>query len=277
MDWNKTVKVAAVLWMALLPSWGEASSGGPPLPAQDWGFQGMFGQFDQASLKRGAKIAVDVCLGCHSIKYIKFDQLHEIGLSEVEIKALAESQGKTKKDKLLSAMEPGPAKEAFGIIPPDLSLMTKARKGFEDYVHGIITGYLTDEETSLVTKAMAAGPKLSETAVAEITSALHLDPHHPEKVPEIAARIVKGDNFNKYFPGYFLSMPKPLNAGQVKFEDGSDSSLNQMSKDVTTFLAWAAEPTQMERKSVGVKVILYLLILTVMLYALKRRIWAKVH
>lgn len=279
MDWNHTIKVAAVC-LALLPGWspgtGQASSGAAPLPEQSWSFDGIFGRFDQGALKRGSKVVLEACLGCHSVKLIKFDQLRVIGFSEVEVKALAEAAGKTKKDKILSGMEPDAAKEAFGVVPPDLSLMTKARKGYENYLYGMLTGYLSDEESALVDKAMADG-KLSPEEVGQIAAALHLDPHRPEKVTEVATRIRKGDSFNKYFPGNFLAMPKPLNAGQVSYADGTKNSLEQLSRDAVTFLAWASEPTQTERKSVGLVVMIYLLIFTVMLYAVKRRVWAKVH
>ncbi|MBF0284048.1 MAG: hypothetical protein HQL51_06270 [Magnetococcales bacterium] len=257
-----------------LPPASALASGGVAPPKQDWTFSGVFGRFDEASLKRGAQVAVEVCMSCHSIKYIKFDHLRSFGFSEAEVKAMAESQGKTKKDKMISGMDPQAAKDSFGTIPPDLSLMTKARKGYEDYTYGILTGYLNDKEKEMVEKIFADGNVL-DPEIKEAAEALHLG-HDLEKAKKSLERIHRGDNFNKYFPGNFLAMPQPISAGQVTFADGKESSLEQMAKDVTSFLAWAAEPTAMERKSAGVKVIAYLVLLTIMLYAVKRRVWSRI-
>ncbi|MBF0155277.1 MAG: hypothetical protein HQL64_16180 [Magnetococcales bacterium] len=276
MDLIAFLRTAALAAVLVLPLSARASSGGPPLPQQNWGFLGIFGQFDNAALKRGATVAVQVCMACHSIKYIKFDQLKQIGFSDPEVIALAESQSHTKKDRMLSAMDPTSAKDSFGVVPPDLSLMTKARKGYEDYTYGILTGYLSDADRQLVDRVMA-DKALDEKELLEVASALGVDAHHPEKVKEVLQKIQEGGNFNKYFPGNFLAMPQPLSDGAVSYADGVENSLKQMSHDVTAFLAWAAEPTLMERKSLGVKVMLYLFVLTIMFYAVKRRIWAKIE
>lgn len=276
MDFMKFLKTVALAAAVVLPQPALASSGGPALPTQSWSFHGIFGQFDQAALKRGARVAVEVCMACHSIKYIKFDSLKQLGFSEAEVIALAEGQSHNKKDRMTSPMDPVAAKDTFGVMPPDLSLITKARKGYEDYTHAVLTGYLTDADRALVQKVMEDGA-LSDGELKELSSALGVDAHQPEKVKEILTRIQANENFNKYFPGHFLAMPQPLNDGSVTYPDGVESSLKQMSQDVVTFLAWAAEPTLMERKALGLKVMLYLVILTVMFYAVKRRIWAKVH
>lgn len=266
----------AVLTVALLPQIGLASSGGPPLPHKTWPFKGVFGRFDPAAIKRGARVAVEVCMNCHSIKYIKFDSLRQFGFTETEVKNLAQGQGRNKKDKMISVMDPQSAKDAFGVEPPDLSLMTKARKGYEDYTYAILTGYANEAETAMVERVMKDG-ELAEQEILEVASTLHLDRRHPEAMKKALVRIGQGENFNKYFPGNFFAMPQPLMSGMVAYPDGTENSLKQMSHDVTTFLAWAAEPTMEERKSLGLKVILYLIFLTIMLYAVKRRIWAKVH
>lgn len=266
-------RTAAVV-MALLPGLA-AASGGAPLPKQEWGFKGIFGKFDNAALKRGAQVTIEVCMGCHSVKYIQFDHLRKIGFTETEVKALAESAGRNKKDKMLSAMDPQTAKESFGTQPPDLSLITKARKGYEDYTYGILTGYLGEKGSELVGQVME-DQQLLEPEIKRVAEALHLH-GDAKQVKGIIERISNGENFNAYFPGHFLAMPPPLSAGQVEFADGTEATLPQMAHDVTSFLAWAAEPTLMERKSVGIRVEIYLIILTIMLYTLKRRIWAKVH
>ncbi|MEO5376713.1 MAG: cytochrome c1 [Magnetococcus sp. DMHC-6] len=273
----KSIAGSIALLFTLLPlTVAQASSGAVAPPSEHWEFHGIFGRFDQAALKRGAQVATEVCLGCHSIKYIKFNQLHDIGFNEEQVIAMAESRGKTKQDRMVSALDDAAAKDAFGIIPPDLSLITKARKGYEDYIFGLLTGYLTEEDTNLVQQVMEDN-EISESEALELASAIHVDPHHMEKIKEVIARINNGDHFNKYFPGFFFAMPAPLADGSVEYSDGTETSKKQLAKDVTTFLAWAAEPTQTQRKSTGLNVILYLVIFTALLYAMKRRIWAKIH
>ncbi|MBF0213738.1 MAG: hypothetical protein HQM00_09275 [Magnetococcales bacterium] len=276
MDFLKFLKAVALAAAVVLPQSALASSDGPVLPKQDWKFVGIFGQFDQAALKRGARVAVEVCMACHSIKYIKFDALKKLGFTEAEVIALAEAQSRNKKDAMLSPMDATSAKDSFGVVPPDLSLMTKARKGYEDYLYAILNGYASDADRALVQKVMEDG-SLSEQELLEVSSALGLNAHNPERVKEVLVRIQANENFNKYFPGNFFAMPQPLSDGSVTYPDGVENSLKQMSHDVTTFLAWAAEPTLMERKALGVKVMLYLMVLTVMFYAVKRRVWAKIH
>lgn len=273
--------VALSVWvvlamLALLPRGALASGGNVPLPKQDWPFKGIFGKFDTRAIKRGAEVAVGICLACHSMKYIKFDQLRQFGFTEVEVKTLAESHGRTKMDNLISSMDPISAQEAFGVTPPDLSLMTKARKGYEDYSYGILTGYAKDTEMALAARVLEDGD-ISDAEALEVVSALHLDVHDLPQMKSILTRINAGETFNRYFPGYFFSMPQPLFDGAMTYADSTEATLAQMSHDVVTFMAWAAEPSLMERKSLGVKVILYLLLLTVMLYAVKRRVWAKLH
>jgi ubiquinol-cytochrome c reductase cytochrome c1 subunit len=254
----------------------HASAGGPVLPSESWEFHGIFGRFNQADLRRGAQVATEVCLSCHSIKYIKFEHLKQIGMTEAEVNALASTAGKSRKDYMTSAMDENAAKESFGTLPPDLSLMTKARKGYENYAYAILNGYLKPEERAVVDRAMEDG-KLSDTEVKEVAGVLHVDAKHPDKLLETVKRIQNNENFNKYFPGNFLAMPEPLTAGQVTYADGKEASVRQLSRDVVSFLAWAAEPTMEERKSTGMKVILYLVVLTAMLYAVKRRIWSRIH
>lgn len=265
----------AAMMLALLPQ-VTLASGGVALPQVEWSFSGPFGAFDKASLKRGAQVVTQVCMACHSVKYIKFDHLRQVGMGESEVIALADSQGKTKKDRMLSPMDANTAKDAFGVVPPDLSLMIKARKGYENYTYGILTGYLNQEESDLVNKVMA-DDKISDDEAKALASKLHLDAHHPDKMLETLKRIKAGDNFNKYFPGNFFAMPQPISDGAVTYSDGTTNNLDQLARDTVTFLAWASEPTQEERKSTGFSVILYLIILSAMLYAVKLRIWAKVH
>ncbi len=270
------IALIAVAMVAFLPQAALAAGGAVKPPKQEWGFKGAFGKFDKAAMKRGAQIAVEICMGCHSFKYIQFDSLMQFGFTEAEVVEMADSQGKTKKEKMVSAMDAVTAQESFGIVPPDLSLMTKARKGYEDYTYAMLTGYLNDSETEIVDRVME-DEEVSEAEALELAPILHADPTHPEKIKGILDRIANGDNFNRYFPGQFFAMPAPLADGAVEYADGTESSLKQMAHDVTSFMAWTAEPTLMQRKALGFKVLIFLFVFTVMLYATKRRIWAKVH
>ncbi len=125
-----------------------------------------------------------------------------------------------------------------GAVPPDLSLIVKARNGGADYVHGLLTGY--------------AEP--------------------PEDL-----EILEGQNYNLYFPNNVTAMAPPLFEDAVEYGDGTPATVEQMATDVATFLAWTAEPTMEERKSMGIGVMLFLLVFTGVLYAVKRKVWADLH
>ncbi len=132
-----------------------------------------------------------------------------------------------------------------GVAPPDLSLMVKARKGGEDYLYAILTGYT--------------------------------DPPPPEELPKDSP-LRDAENYNPYFNTKTgIAMPQPLEDESVEYEDGTKPTLDQLSRDVTTFLAWVAEPKLEERKRLGLKVIIFLIVLTGILYAVKRRVWSKLH
>lgn len=264
------VAVAAVA-VAGSPSGARAAEGVTP-PAQDWSFAGLFGTFDRAAAQRGYQVYKEVCAGCHSLNLIRFRNLAEIGFSEAQVKTLAaeaevqdgpndEGEMFTRKGRPSDPLPaPFPNEKAAaaannGKAPPDLSLITKARgQGGDslirvsmkhptgitlgvDYVYGVLTGY--------------------------------------EEAPE-DFNMPSGGNYNKYFPGHVIAMPPPLSEDAVEYSDGTKATVAQMAKDVTTFLAWTAEPELEARKRLGIKVMLFLLVLTGMLFALKRKIWSDV-
>lgn len=276
MRLSQFVHAAALALALCLPQIGQASSGGVPLPSEEWSHKGPFGQFDRAAMKRGAQVTMEVCMGCHSVKYIKYDHLRTMGFSESEIQDFAAANDKTKKDRMLTALDPEDAMDSYGIIPPDLSLMVKARKGYENYTYAMLVGYPSEETLEKVEAAME-DEALSDEEIKSLAELLHMDVTAPDKVKDAVARIQDGDNFNTYFPGHFLAMPQPLSDDAVEYTDGTKATLAQMSHDVTVFLSWAAEPTMEERKSTGMVVMLYLIVLSALLYALKRRVWAKLH
>ena len=125
-----------------------------------------------------------------------------------------------------------------GAYPPDLSLMVNTRVSGADYLYGLMTGYGT---------------------------------------PPANMVMQDGMNYNKYFTGHQIAMPQPLQDGQVTYADGTTASVEQMARDVTTFLAWTANPELVERKQIGVRVILFLLLMTGLTYAVKRKVWSDVH
>ena len=225
------------------------------LPHVKWSFDGIFGTFDRAELQRGYQIYKEVCSACHSLRYIAYRNLAALEYNEEEIKALAseaividgpDDDGEMfERPGLPSDYHPSPfendkqaAAANGGALPPDLSLMAKARIGGPDYLYALLIGY---EE------------------------------------PPAGFDLMAGLNYNKYFPGHQIAMASPLVDDGVEYADGTAATVEQQARDVTAFLMWAAEPMLEERKQTGLKVIGFLIILTALLYVVKRRIWADLH
>jgi ubiquinol-cytochrome c reductase cytochrome c1 subunit len=225
------------------------------VPTQSWSFDGLFGTFDRAAVQRGFQVYQGVCAGCHGAKYLAFRNLQDIGLDEDTVRAIAAGYTVTDgpndagemferpgqpSDRLPSPFPNEQAARAAnnGAYPPDLSLIAKARANGPNYLHALLTGY-----------------------------------HEPPA----DATVPEGMYYNAYFPGHMIAMPPPLSADAVEYGDGTSATVEQMASDVTQFLMWIAEPKLEERKATGVKVVLFLIVLSGLLYAYKRRIWADVH
>ncbi len=223
----------------------------------DWTFKGLFGKFDRASLQRGYQVYTEVCAACHSMKYLSYRNLSEKGgpeFSVAQAKAIAASfevtdgpnadgemfqrPGKLS-DKFVMPYENVKAAEAAngGAYPPDMSVLVKARGGGVDYIYSLLQGY------------------------EEAPSGMVLD---------------EGVHYNKYMYGNKIKMSAPLSDGIIEYSDGTNPSVEQMSKDVTTFLMWAAEPSLEARHQMGFKAIVYLIILTILVYFSMKRIWSRV-
>ncbi len=249
-----SVGVAAALLVSLQAGHALAAEG-EELPERDWSFSGIFGKFDRGAMQRGLQVYREVCSGCHGLRLIAFRNLEALGYGEDEIKAIAAEywieDGPDEEGEMFE--RPGRPSDRFpspfpndkaaaasnnGAVPPDLSLIVKARTGGADYVHGLLTGY--------------AEP-----------------PGDPE--------LLEGQNYNLYFPNNVTAMAPPLFEDAVEYGDGTPATEEQMAADVTTFLAWAAEPEMEERKSMGIGVMLFLLVFTGVLYAAKRKVWADLH
>jgi ubiquinol-cytochrome c reductase cytochrome c1 subunit len=226
-----------------------------PPPGEHWSFGGPFGAFDLAAAQRGFQVYSEVCANCHSMKLMSYRNLGGIGLTPEQIKAVAASVQVPSglNDQGEPVQGPGLPSSRFrspfandlaaraannGALPPDLTLIVNAREGGADYIYGILTGY-TD-------------------------------------APE-GFTLQEGMNYNKYFPGHQIAMPKPLSEGQITYADGTSNTLEQEAHDVVTFLAWAANPEMVQRKQIGVRAVLFLLLMTGLTYAVKRKVWAQVH
>jgi ubiquinol-cytochrome c reductase cytochrome c1 subunit len=224
----------------------------------DWSFKGLFGKFDRGSLQRGYQVYTEVCASCHSMKYLSYRNLSEKGgpeFSVVEAKAIAASFEVTDgpnadgdmfqrpaklSDKFVMPYENVKAAQAAngGAYPPDMSVLVKARGGGVDYIYSLLQGY--------------------EDAPAGVT-------------------LDDGVYYNKYMYGNKIKMSAPLSDGIVEYGDGTIASVDQMSKDVTTFLMWAAEPHLETRHRMGFKAIVYLIILTILVYFSMKKIWSRVE
>jgi ubiquinol-cytochrome c reductase cytochrome c1 subunit len=248
----RTLALAATVALAA-PVAAQAAGKGPTPPAQNWSFGGFFGTFDRASLQRGFQVYKEVCAACHAVKQLAYRNLADIGLSEEEIRAIAADvmvmDGPNDDGEMFE--RPGRASDRFrspfpneraaraangGAYPVDLSLIIKARAGGADYLYALLTGY-RDE-------------------------------------PPAGQPVMDGMHWNDYFPGHWIAMGRPLHDDQVTFADGTVATTSQMARDVTTFFAWAAEPELEERRAMGVRVLLFLVILAGMTYGVKRKIWA---
>jgi ubiquinol-cytochrome c reductase cytochrome c1 subunit len=222
------------------------AAGGVEIPSRDWSFSGPFGKFDQAARQRG---------GCHGLEYIAFRNLADLGYNEDEVKAIAaeftvvdgpDDEGEMfEREGKPSDFWPAPfandkaaAAANGGATPPELSLITKARKNGPNYVFGLLTGY---EE------------------------------------PPADVELLEGLSYNKVFPGHQIAMAAPLFEDGVEYADGTPASVEQMAHDVVTFLAWTAEPEMEVRKQMGLKVMIFLVVFSIVLYAVKRKVWADQH
>lgn len=239
---------------AVLSFGAHASDGGAELPHNNWSSDGPLGTYDKGSMQRGLHVYRNVCASCHGLKRVNFRNLVDLGYTQAQIKTIAAEytveDGPNDEGEMFD--RPGRPSDNFaspfankqaakyannGAFPPDLSLITKARAGGADYIFGLMTGYDHAPE----------GSDLSDT-----------------------------QHWNKYMSGNVIAMAPPLSDGQVAYEDGSPETVDQYARDVAHFLTWAAEPEMEQRKRMGIKVVLYLLIFTGVMYAVKRKIWANV-
>jgi ubiquinol-cytochrome c reductase cytochrome c1 subunit len=222
-----------------------------------WTFEGPVGHFDQAQLRRGFQVFMEACAACHSLRHVAYQDLSALGIGfgPEDIKALAADfkvqDGPDDNGKMFMRQAkpsdtfapPYPNKEAAraankGMYPPDLSLITRARRGGPDFLYAFLTKY---------------GP------------------------PPAGFELTPGMSYNPVVSGQQTGMKPVLSDGYVDYVDGTEPTVAQMARDVTAFLAWAADPHLETRKALGLKAVIFLLLLTIMLIALKLEVWALLH
>jgi ubiquinol-cytochrome c reductase cytochrome b/c1 subunit len=236
-------------------------------PMNRWSFAGPFGKFDRAQLQRGFKVYREVCQTCHGIQLLSFRNLSEPGgpgftPAQVAVVA-AEYKYKEPNDQGDMVERNGRPADHFPPpmlrfptgTPPDLSVIVKARgydRGFPGFVIDMFTQY--QEHGSDYMVALLKG----------------------YENPPAGVQVPPGTMYNKYFPGHGIAMPPPLSDGRVPYTDGAPQTLDQYAKDVTAFLAWAAEPHLEARKRLGMQVMIFLIVLSGLLYFTKKKVWRAV-
>jgi len=252
-------------------------------PPGGFSFEGPFGTFDQASLQRGYKVYREVCANCHSMKLMYFRNLGQVNgpfydpkyknpndnpvvkqiASEFDIPDIDPDTGDdttrkgTPADHFNSPFKNDAAAKASngGSLPPDLSVMAEAREGGARYIYCVLTSFVSAPAGLKVSDTQHYNPCVHGSLATQWTG----DPH---KVP----------------PGGVLAMPPPLRVnGQVTYDDGTPSTIQQNAKDVATFLAWASDPHAQERKQTGFVVLIYLLLMSVITYLAYRQVWRGKH
>ena len=252
------LKISSLLILFLAGTYQANSAEKVELLKTDWSFKGLLGKFDRGSLQRGYQVYTEVCSSCHSMKYLSYRNLAEEGgpeFTEEQAKAIAanfevidgpnndgEMFARPAKlsDKFVMPYENVKAAQAAngGAYPPDMSVLAKARSGGVDYIYSVLLGY---------------------------------------ENPPSGITLDEGVYYNKYMYGNNIKMSQPLSDGLVEYSDGTVASEEQMAKDVTTFLMWAAEPHLEARHKMGFKAILYLIILTILVYLSMKKIWSRIE
>ena len=232
-----------------------ASGSGNDLPKHNWSFKGLTGTFDKSAVQRGFKVYREVCSGCHSMSLLYFRDLIDIGFSNEEVKAIAAEytviDGPNDEGEMFE--RPARPSDRFvppfsnkqearvsnnGSYPPDLSVITKARKRGPDYIFNLLLGYTE---------------------------------------PPVDFELGEGMYYNKWKEGHQIAMAQPLDEGYVDYDDGTENTLPQLAEDITTFLVWSAEPELEERKKLGIKVILFFIVLGSIVFIVKNRLWREIH
>ncbi len=259
--YEEVVKKIAVVALICVVGFGGfsnnalAAGDAPAAPQREWSFDGMLETFDKGELQRGFQVYKEVCAACHGMKRLSYRNLTGLGYSDAQVKSIASEYEVTDGPNDEGDMFDRPArpsdnfKDPFendnaarfannGALPPDLSLIAKARHGGADYLHAILTGYV------------------------EAPEGFEMNP---------------GMSYNKFFSGHQIAMAPPLMDDQISYADNTPATVEQMAHDVSTFLTWASEPSQDDRKRTGWKVVIFLTFFSILLYLVKKKIWKDVE
>jgi cytochrome c1 len=255
----------SLLLACVSPSAAEDASGtpasndhGPKIARQSWSFSPPFGTYDNAQLQRGFRVYKEVCANCHSMRLLSYRNLGERGGPEFSPKAVdvlasqvQVADGPNEKGEMFQ--RPAQASDRFrspfaneqaaraangGALPPDLSVMAKARPGGPDYLYALLIGYVP---------------------------------------PPQGVVVAQGLHYNSAFPGHQIAMPPPLRDGLVPYTDGTKPSIDNYARDVSAFLMWAAEPKLEERHAVGARIMVFLIAFLAIMYLAKRAVWHRIH
>ena len=230
----------------------------PSIARQDWSFNGVFGKFDRAQVQRGYQVYSTVCANCHSMRLLSYRNLGEQGGPEFSPKAVEilaskaqVTDGPNEKGEMFT--RPARPSDRFrspfandqlarisngGALPPDLSVMAKARPGGPDYIYALLTGY---------------------------------------REAPVDLKLTQGMHHNAAFPGRQIAMPPPLVDGVVGYTDGTKKTVENYAKDVSAYLMWAAEPKLEERHMLGARIMIFLAAFAVVMFLAKRAVWSRVH
>ena len=232
-----------------------AESATKSVPQHEWSFEGITGTFDRGALQRGYQVYSEVCSGCHSMKLLYYRDLIDIGFSEDQVKAIASEftviDGPNDEGEMFER-DARPADRFVSpylndnearannnrAYPPDLSVITKAKKDAANYIYNLLLGY---------------------------------------KDPPADMEVGEGMYYNIYMAGNQIAMPQPIYDESVDYADGTNNSAEQLAEDLVVFLTWAAEPELEARKNLGIKVILFFIILGFIIFLAKNRLWREVH
>ena len=232
-----------------------AESSTKSLPQHEWSFEGITGTFDRGALQRGYQVYSEVCSGCHSMKLLYYRDLIDIGFSEDQVKAIASEftviDGPNDEGEMFER-DARPADRFVspylndnearannnGAYPPDLSVITKAKKDGANYIYNLLLGY---------------------------------------KDPPADMEVGDGMYYNIYMAGNQIAMPQPIYDESVDYADGTNNSAEQIAEDLVVFLTWAAEPELEVRKNLGIKVILFFIVLGFIIFLAKNRLWREVR
>ncbi len=254
----KKYRFLIILLFLINPIYLNSAEQTEKLLSSNWTFKGPFGKFDRSSLQRGYQVYQEVCASCHSLKYVSYRNLSEPGgpeFTKEEVKAIAASfeiidgpnsdgemftrPGRISDKLVMPYKNEEEAKVANGgAYPPDMSVLVKARKGGADYVYSVLLGY--DQPPSNI-------------------------------------QLDDGVYYNKYMYGNKIKMPAPLSDDLIEYSDGTKATEEQMAKDVVSFLMWTAEPHLEQRHKIGFRAIVYLIILSVLVYFSMKKIWSRIE